>query len=300
MGFAAGKDVRWKETAWNGIRFAAPGAWELNKIGRRYLVLEEEDGPVLEVKWGPIKGSFSHRKHLRRLSALYGKQSGIKVKESPLPKGWGAALRGYEASGFAWSGKTLGGRGVVLFCPTCRNATLIQFYQKKRDIPECISRHLLTSFQDHRQDDRVVWSVFDIRAVIPGMFRLVGYCFEPGKFELSLASKGQTITLYRWGPAAVLLSDRNLEQFANAMVRLPKQATLLQAMEERDALEWEATPRSFPWSRWRRRLKGKADLQWFRIWHENEKNRILGVGFQGKRPADPVFLEKIVAGYETL
>ena len=58
-----------KQVAWNGIRFKAPRPWQIGRIGTRHLVLEDAGGPVMEVKWGPVKGKFSHAAHLKRLAA---------------------------------------------------------------------------------------------------------------------------------------------------------------------------------------------------------------------------------------
>jgi len=90
-----------KEIAWNGIRFLAPSDWEVGKIGPRYLMLETEYGPALEIKWGTVKGNFSHRKHLQRLAATQDKPSGKPVKKSPLPEEWAKALDPFDATGFS-------------------------------------------------------------------------------------------------------------------------------------------------------------------------------------------------------
>jgi hypothetical protein len=194
----------------------------VGKIGAHYLMLEEESGPVLEVKWGEVRGSFSHQDHLRRLAALHGKELGESVKQCPLPAAWEKALGKFEATGFSWHGKRVGGMGVLLYCSTCHNATLIQFYQKGSSQTEKIAQRLLTSFRDHRQDNQVIWSLFDIRATIPEKFRLVRHRFEAGEFELAFASGGQKITLHRWGPASILLSGRDLVQFARTMLPHPQ------------------------------------------------------------------------------
>ena len=52
----------WMEIAWNGIRFMAPADWQVGTIGKHYLMLEEDSRPVLEFKWGQVKGAFSHRR----------------------------------------------------------------------------------------------------------------------------------------------------------------------------------------------------------------------------------------------
>ena len=61
---------RWKHIAWNGIRFKAPAEWEVGQIDSRHLILEREAEPVMEVKWGSVKGAFSHKAHLKRLIAF--------------------------------------------------------------------------------------------------------------------------------------------------------------------------------------------------------------------------------------
>ena len=148
-------DASWKETAWNGIRFKNPIPWEPVKIGNRYLMFEDDAGPVLEVKWESIKGVFSHEKHFHRLAAVYKKQSNIRIEASRLPERWKKALSGFEASGFRWSGNTLGGEGVILYCPECRKATLIQIYRKDPDKNSLEIEKLLASFKDHSKNGRL-------------------------------------------------------------------------------------------------------------------------------------------------
>jgi hypothetical protein len=291
----------WKETAWNGIRFVNPSDWEPAEIGKRYLMLEDDAGPALEIKWEPIKGIFSHQKHLRRLSSLYKRQSGKKLQESALPMGWEDALEAYETSGFTWSGETVSGNGVILFCSQCKNATLIQFYENETEKISHVSRKILASLKDHPKNGWIVWAMFDIRAVIPEEFRLVRHRFTPGEFHISFAAGRRRIALHRWGPATVLLSGINLEQFARNMTSLPDKDPISVGVEDRHMLEWEAAPQcSSGGARWWRRIKRRPTLLRFRIWHEAEKNRILGIRMEGVAPPDPQILEKITASYESI
>lgn len=286
--------------AWNGIRFMAPVNWQVGTIGTRYLMLEEESGPVLEIKWARIKGAFSHKAHLHRLATLHGRNLGKAVRESPLPPGWKKALGGYSAKAFSWHGKTVSGKGVILYCPTCQNATLIQFYHRDASKAENVSERLLASLRDHRQDNQVVWSVFDIRATIPNTFHLVRQRFEPGIFELEFMSKGQKVTLYRWGPASILLCDRDLVQFARAMLHISQVEPRSLSLAGRKAVEWNVTPPPSRWAHLWGRMKAKPSFQWYRLWHLEEKNCIFGVRIEGKRPLDTPFLDRICVGYESL
>ena len=289
-----------KEVAWNGIRFLSPREWELGKIGSRYLMLEDESGPVMEIKWGQIKGTFSHRDYLKRLSAFRGKDHRKSVSESPLPSGWEKALGSFESTGFSWRGTLLGGMGVILFCPTCRNATLIQFYQRDSGKLKRIYQPVLASFRDHRQDNQVVWSVFDIRAMMPVQYQLVRHRLDPGQFELAFESKGQQITLYRWGPASILLENRDLVEFAGAMVDTFGNEPHLVTKSSGKVVEWEV---HLPLSQWKRLwgyIKTRRPFQKYRLWHIEEKNRILGVSAVGKKPFDSRLLEQIFSGYESI
>ncbi len=292
--------MAWKEFAWNGIRFMAPAAWQVGKIGPRYLMLEGESGPVLEVKWRRVKGGFSHQFHLRRLADLHGKELGESLRQCPLPATWEKALEKYDATGFSWRGKTIGAMGVVLYCPTCEKGTLIQFYGKGSNQTEKTAQRLLASFRDHRQDNQVIWSLFDIRATIPDRFQLVRYRFDAGEFELAFASGGQKITLHRWGPASVLLCDGDLVEFARTVLAQaqgePDPVTLVGAK----AAEWSVNPSPTPWGHLWNWVRGKSSFQWFRLWHVEAKNRILGVRVEGKEVVDLRFLERICAGYESL
>ena len=286
--------------AWNGIRFMAPVTWQVGTIGTHYLVLEEESGPILEVKWGRVKGAFSHEAHLHRLGALHGKNLGKVVGELPLPPEWEKALGGYHARGFSWRGKTMSGKGAILYCPICQNATLIQFYRRDALKAEHASDRLLASFRDHRQDNQVVWSVFGIRATIPNTFRLVRQRFEAGIFELEFTARGQRIALYRWGPASVLLSDRDLARFARAMLPIPKEEPHPLRVAGSKAVEWNVRPTPSRWAHVWGRMRARPPFQWTRLWHLEEKNCIFGVRIEGKRPLDTPFLDRICAGYECL
>ncbi|MFQ6078220.1 MAG: hypothetical protein ACE5NJ_03680 [Thermodesulfobacteriota bacterium] len=292
--------MAWKEFAWNGIRFLTPTAWQVGKIGTHYLMLEVESGPVLEVKWGRVEGGFSHESHLGRLSALHGKELGESVRQCPLPAAWEKALGKYAVTGFSWHGKTVGGVGVLLYCSTCQNATLIQFYGRGSNQKGKIPQRVLASFRDHRQDNQVIWSLFDIRATIPDRFQLVRYRFEAGEFEMTFACKGQKITLHRWGPASVLLCDGDLVQFARTVLPQgqgePHSVTLVGTK----AAEWSVNPSPTPWGHLWNWVRTKSSFQWFRLWHVEAKNRILGVRVEGKEAVDARFLERICAGYESL
>ena len=255
--------MSWREIAWNGVRFSTPAAWEVAKIGPRYLLLADQGEPALEIKWERIKGRFSHRTALRRLNSLHRDT----VQESPLPEEWEKILGDFTVTGFTWQAEARGGRGAILHCPACGNATLIQFFRNFSDSNHETCRRVLASFRDHSPDNRVRWSIFDIRAEIPAEYRLVRYRFEAGRFEMHFGSKGQQITLYRWGPASALLANGDLFAFAAKTIRIHQSEWHPLTWTGHPAVQWEKSVPGGLWARCRERMTGKPHFQWFRLWH---------------------------------
>ena len=288
----------WKQVAWNGIRFKAPAEWDVIKIDPRHLILEDEAQPVMEVKWGLVKGNFSHKAHLKRLAASQSRKLKGRIAEWFLPPPWEKALAGYAASGFLWQAETASGRGAILYCQACRTATLIQFFGESSVKYEKVLLTVLRSFQDHRQDGRILWSIFDIKAKLPDSLRLLRYRFETGKYELVFTDGMQNIHLQRWAPAAAILGGRDLVWFSRTIPEFAAGQGPLSS-DETKAVEWSITPAG----RWRRiigRLKVKPSYFWFRLWHLENKNRILSVRAESKRPLDLRLLNQICAGYDSL
>ena len=285
-----------KEIAWNGISFCVPASWEIAQIGARHLILEDDSDPVMEVKWGPIKGRFSHRAHLKRLSAFQTRQLKKTVQEWVLPTKWEKALAGFQANGFSWQSETKSGRGVVLYCSMCHNATLIQFFRSQSSPAGKTPLEVLSTFQDHREDGQTLWAVFDIRAVVPTYFKMVDYRFEPGHYELAFEHRDQRIFLYRWAPASILLGERDLKQFVEAISDFSAGDPVPVNMDGGQAVELSLSPRL----KWLSRFKVKPCFHWLGLWHLEKKNRILGVKMQGKKPFDTHMLDRVCSGYESL
>ena len=289
----------WNEIGWNGIHFRAPVDWQLAQIGARHLVLEDETAPVMEVKWSRVKGNFSHQAHLKRLTALQKKQVRKTFKAESIPADWETALINFKVSGFSWQGDTTGGQGVILFCPGCRNATLVQFFQKKSTENIRISSQILESFRDHRPDGQTLWAAYDIRAVVPETYQLQRHRFEAGKYELDFADGSQHICLHRWSLASVLLAQQDLVELAKTVAGLNRPEPVAGRIDGHNMAEWSSAPKS-DWQRWLGRFKHKPSYYWLGLWHLAEKNRILGVRAEGKRPLDTELLGRICSHYESI
>lgn len=253
----------------------------------------------MEVKWGSVKGAFSHKAHLKRLIASQSRKLKGRIAKWFLPPPWERALAGFEASGFLWQADRTGGRGAILFCRTCRTATLIQFFEKSSVKYEKVLLAVLKSFQDHGQDGQILWSIFDIKAKMPEGLRLVRHRFDVGKYELVFTDGRQSIHLQRWAPAAAILSGRDLRWFSRTIPEFGAGQPPLAVVDDSKAVEWSISPADH-WRRMMGRLKVKPSYYWFRLWHLEDKNRILGVRASSRHPLDFQLLKRICTGYDSL
>ena len=290
----------WKEVAWNGISFQAPIDWEIGKIGAHYLVLEDEFGPVLELKWRRIKGKFVLQDQLRRLSAVHKNKLGKTIKQIPITSGWKHVIDPFDSLSFSWQGETIGGIGLILYCSKCRTSTLLQFFQQKTRIPKKIVTQLLASFRDHRQDGQTAWAVFDITAKIPGEFRLTRYRFDAGAFELEFARRRNKITLYRRGPASILLREQDLLQYASKMFGVSQTDLQYKRVDGRNIVNSKIIPPSSGWAWTRHVLRSHPKYCRSRMWHLEDKNRLLGVKMNGGQPVDFALFEQICCFYDSV
>jgi hypothetical protein len=298
--FKYAESLKWRQIAWNGVRFDTPMDWEIGKIGYRYLLLESSSGPVMEVKWAPVKGKFSLRSQLKHLAAAQGRQLRKNLREEKLPAEWARVIDGYDSLGFAWQTDSIGGRGAVLYCPGCRKAVLLQFFETTGQRPFTQAGRVLASFEDHTEGQKTLWSVFDIYAEVPATYHLKRFRFEAGAYELSFANRQSQLTLQRWGPAAVLLKDGGLEGFEQRCLGLSAKRSVTFKKRSPLTVELEDGPPSGLFPRLYRRLQRYPFYRCLRLWYEVDKNRILGVRFEGRQPIEAGVLDGICKTYATV
>jgi hypothetical protein len=285
-----------KTIAWNGVRLSIPSTWEIGRIEARHLFFDSPAGPAMEIKWGPVKGRFSHRSHLKKLIAQQKHRPGKNLEEWQFPPTWKNALSKFIAKGFSWQLDTENGRGAILFCPSCKTAIMFQFFNIKGANTDAAILKVLKSLRDHRKDNQIAWAVFDIQALLPGTFQLNGYQFKPGNYQLAFSDKFQSLKLFRWAPASAFLTQSSLSQFAANTLDL-NQADLDTILNlEHPAVEWQVnnTPgwhhRLFPFKR-------NPAFHWARVWHVPDKNRILGMRLHSKNPIDANMTREICGNY---
>ncbi len=291
-----GEPAGWKELAWNGIRVATPPDWEPGRIGVRHLLIESEAGPAMEIKWGPVRGRFSHRSHFKRLRKITAGRGG-QARECPLPAEWRAALDRWEPSGFCWTAGGTAATGAILYCPRSRTGGLVQFFHSLDDSGAVrLAAAVLDGLRFHGGTGPAPWAVFDIRAQLPGRFALVRHRFDPGRFVLGFSCGRCRIDLYRWAPAAVLLKDRTLVQFAQAMEGL--RPLHFQALEGAApaVVEGHSPATASLMERFAAGF-GLRSVCRARLWQVPERNRILGLRMEDRGEIDSDVWEMVSRTY---
>jgi hypothetical protein len=247
----------------------------------------------MEIKWGHVSGNFSHQTHLKRIRAGQRRRSMGAIRSWEPPRRWQEALSEFTLSGFTWQHADQQAQGLILFCATCRTATLIQFFQK---MPGEAAAEMLSKYRDHPQGEHTLWRMYDIGAKIPREFQLSRHRFEAGRFELGFSKGRQRIALYRWGLASVIMAGQGLEQLARGVADFGSRRPRSVSVDGMIALQWEVVAPSA----WRRWLRPGLGFRWLRLWYLEEKDRILGVSAEGWRAFDSRLLDQICTDYESL
>ncbi len=271
--------------AWAGLRFDLPPGWETGQLGKDHGWLEADFQPVLEFKTAVVRGRFSFRRQLKLLT----RSTSLRLQTYDPPAAWRPLLASFNSCAFRWQGPRLGGEGLIIYCPDCRRATLLQFYQTGRT--ETQSRlTVLGSFKDHGNPPphRPSVAVYDIQATVPEQLPLARFRFASGRFELVFGDRHRQVTLYRWSPADAALRYHRHSLMAFARRNgLPTEADSSGPRQFADqGLEWHWPARSS----WRNRLplpiRRRLAPFVFRIWHRQASNRILAARGDGQLDYD--------------
>lgn len=290
---------RWCETAWNGVRLQVPAGWHPREIGRRYLLLASPAGPAMELRWGPAAKTLpAPADYLRRLQPR--NASRRIIRPTPLSAAWQKALAGFACQGFTWSDGGQAASGVVICCPACRKATLVQFFHPPGAGAGPAADRILTAFRDHGATQTVVYALFDIRAEVPAMFELAAQRFESGYFELAFRRPRQRLVLHRWGPAQVLLQGTPLATLGQRLLPRSDGRPEDLVVGAHRGLGWSQGPPDRGWQRWWGVLHPGERFRHYRIWHAVDRNRLMGISLEGRLAPPHPWLEALCEAYESI
>lgn len=271
---------------WDGITMQLPQQWQPTVILRDYLFFEHGGRPVFEMKWHHAGGRFAPEKILKNIGkTLRHARSGL--REWQPPSSLGELQTRFTMTGFQVREDAYDSRGLLLFCPTCRRASLLRFYSEPGGDSQAMVS-VLASFTDHADSDELLWAVYDICCRLPARAELAAHEFLAGRYTIAFSLDAALLTLLRFKPAAVLLRNRDLPAFGAQLAGTARRV----AAGSADASTWIESA-SGP-QRLIRRLQRKSVWSWVKLWHIPDENVILGVKGEGKKGGpDTALLEKI-------
>lgn len=281
---------QWQLIGWDGITVRLPQQWQPTVILRDYLFFEHEGRPVFEMKWQPAGRRFAPEKILKNIGkTLQHAHSSLREWDG-LSSLAGPADR-FTVTGFQLREGALDSRGLLLYCPACRRATLLRLYGEP-PADSLTLEHILTSFSDHADGDDLLWAVYDICCRLPARAKLVTHEFLAGRYAIAFSLDAVLLTLLRFKPAAVLLRNQDLTAFGAPLAGTARRA----GQGSPDASTWiEAASGPL---RLLRRLQRKPAWSWLKLWHIRDENVILGVKGEGTRGGpDTALLENISSMY---
>ena len=293
--------MQWKEAGWNGVRFETPLTWEPSEIGRRYLLFEDQGQPVLELKWGKINGRFNPDQVMGKLTPVRRRRRPDAFDQWSPPSPLQKALAAYQFHGFSWKTPHISAKGLLLYCPLCKTATLIQFLERSDAAhgDGQVTAHILRSFRDHDKDGRRLWAVYDISALVPEIFVLADYHFHPGHFTLHFKQDRKWLSLQRWSPAGVILGRQSLETFATGRMASAERGHKMQIRTRENTVDGALSPEAtaMPGLGWIGRRLKRNRYQLWRVWHVKASNRILAVSLQDTHAIDKRWFDQMVSSY---
>ncbi len=278
--------------AFNGLQLPLPEGWDIISMDKRYLCIGPDMHPALELRWEPITGSFSMKKHMKRVRQSYGHGGKVSFYTPPTNKDGSNATIVF----FQWEKEKARGEGGILFDSESNSALVFQC-----NAPFGMDNTLAKEIFDvlHLQHTaKRRWRIYDIQAELPDWLKLDSYKFAPGLFKLNFSGPSRLkIHLFRMGPASIILEKVSLADWASPYFSKlhPQHGIQLTANENGVVvLDLEGkTPlaeRIVPW----RRTYGL-----FLAKHEQTTNRILALAASARRPLDIQPLKDIFARYVT-
>jgi len=266
------------------MAMVVPAGWDPAVLQKGYLRLEDARRPTLELRWrfSPKEASIQEiaRAYVSRL------ETGLGGRPIPdfEPGDLAPVKNEYEVAPFSVeAGETIF-RGAVILCPLCRRIFVLQVGIPRDEDSLSMPARIMSSFRDFHPSDWVPWTLFDIRADLPGGFQLHSHSFQSGYFRMSLRRGSRWLTLHRWAPANVILRRATLKEWAAGQYRkeIERRGRTLAPLNFTGFPAVEVVPKQGGTvvKRVGRTLLRPGRFRAL-VWHNEAANRILGVETAG-------------------
>ena len=303
--------VNMADYAWNGIGLTAPPGWEPSVIERDGLFLADSLGPVCELKWNRVSGTFSFDKHIRKLTKG-NKGAVVRAADAvEIPDAWAQSVdrlaeSGLRAKSFLWQADGNRGLGAALHHPGTGLACLIQFFIRNEE-DEPMAAGVLATLRDFTGGKTVPWTMFGMAARVPADFLLDTFSFQPGHYRVAWwrpasgkrsgrvptgKGPGTRLDFERFAPASVLLKGTNLEAWCrDRLTHAPPKSVPVDNGPGR--IDWRGAAKT---SLLRRTLRREVRTCG-RAWTPDSGNVVLAVAAEGVVPLGPSTFNDICGSF---
>lgn len=197
--------------AWNGLRLNVPDTWQPTRLGLRYVLLTDDNGPAFEWKWRPDAGRDGMAAALRALTPKRRAHTGM-----TLPDAWLDALSPYELMPLSWRCEGQSGLGAALFHPETGMVAVFQAYGGE-DGPSAERLDVVAAVLAGLRHDSAgapQFRIYGLNFTPPAGYALAAFEFVPGRFALNFAAGRRRLDVVRLAPAEVLLAEEPLGSLA--------------------------------------------------------------------------------------
>jgi len=288
--------------AWNGIRIAYPQSWEVTGIRDRYLMLEDREGPALDLRWEVHDGAGKYGADLDQLARKLQK-SGLSIRPPDhFPIKWQSPAAWHTDPDatpvpFVWSATPQGRDciGCLLRFPLPGVTAVLRIHRDPTPANLSRAAGIISSLKIFPEQGPVPWKIYDIAYSVPPLFRLSSFSLQPGHYRFIHAGKGVQLLYDRIGPASIVLQNSSLREWTARFHGLKKSSDF-------DADKEQESTHSILWSTSRKRdpVPPSGLARFFRgarrwrgaVWIPPGKNMILAVTLSAASlPSDHLFHE---------
>lgn len=297
--------------AWAGFSLRIPESWEPVALEKDFVRFENDRGPRLECRWQHTQGTYRLDKRLNKAASQVKRAAAIRTgsDEAPVPKPFKRALdklgkHGFQTRTFAWTDRAAQTSlpGALLHHAESDIALMLRTFPDPQPGDAEELAHTLSTARCHPQNGERPWSVFGLRAVLPGRLTVKTFSFKPGHFRIEfICGKHTRLSLERLGPARLVLKDSSLQDWAGSFF---KGLNLTAATQTESASGWIVLGRSWPrgLSAWILRHFGIGRRRPFRLALAlaDEESKILSVRMEGPVPLTDEEFDKVCSSYEVV
>lgn len=276
-----------RQIGWNDISFITPVDWETTVQNQCHLICERNLQPLFELRWqADCKKQPDYKKECEKI--------GCTLRIDRIPNGLEPLRKDYQITPYGIKGdkKTAG-----FFAYSSKCSTLIQVTLNSNKAEEYkLIFSSLSTLQCHRKEQtRTPLSIQDFSLMLPeGKNCMQSYKFLPGLSRIHITSDHHQLHICRLASAEDRLKNQSAEELLKTLCGAEDMVT-----EGGEGLYYGHRTPSIP-QQIVFRMKRKRPFIKAAILHIKEKNRLLILFIESKKPIEQNYFDNIWSSYDLL